>query len=275
MNKVHHSLSIICLFIFFTSCSEKDADVKLPVIEPKLVIMSFISPQDSIVKVEVSLSQPLYNNANSQDHSPISNATVQINNGTNTKTLTYNAIENYYEVSASQFPIVAGTTYYLTVSTPDGKNVNASTWVPTANSTLTFSSRIINDPSQSNAFIIESSWNDPAGSEDYYRISYYSQDTCSGCLDTTYTHLVSDNFSDKENNGSIFNKNMQVNKKLGKSGYLFLIHATKEYYLYHTKLNMVAIDQGPFSESVQMYSNIQGGYGIFSGFNQYKVLVVP
>lgn len=273
MNKVVPFIFLVCLIISFNSCT-KDADVKLPKVESKLVISSFISPQDTIVKVEVSLSQPLYNNSNSNQYSNVSNAIVQINDGTNTQSLVYNSNEDYYSVSTSLFPIVVGATYSLTVSTPDGKNINAITSIPSLNSTLAYSYQALNDPNSPNQYYIDASWNDAPGNEDYYRISYYGKYYYSGSNDTSYTGIFSENFSDKDHDGRAFNQNFEVYKtnSASNSGEMYLIHATKEYYLFHSKLNAMGFNN-PFSEPVQMYSNINGGYGIFAGFNQYKLQV--
>ncbi len=189
--------------------------------------------------------------------------------------MVYNSIENYYSISSSQFPIIVGTTYFLTVTTPDGKNVNASTSIPADNSTLTFTSHLVINSNQDSTYSIETKWDDATGTEDYYRIAYYAKQFYSGDIDTTYYNLFSDNFSDKGNDGRSFIQNFEVYKtnSAGNSGELYLIHASNEYYLFHTKLIDAENSGGPFSEPVQMYSNINGGHGIFGGFNQYKLQV--
>ena len=275
MCKIIYIISIAALLCFFSSCV-KDADVKLPAVESKLVINSFISPQDTIIRVAVTLSQPLYNNSNAGQFFNVSNASVLINDGVNSKTLIYNSIENYYSIGISQLPIVVGTTYYLTVSTPDGKNITATTSIPNANSTLTFSSHYVNDPNQQDStYSITTFWNDSPGTEDYYRVSYYEKQFYPGAIDTSYSILFSGNYSDKDKDGTTLSDIFEVYKaySIGNMGELYLIHATKEYYLYHTKLADAANSLGPFTEPVQMYSNINGGYGIFAGFNQYKLPV--
>lgn len=274
MNKIFCSVIIAGFILFFQGCT-KDADVKLPVVESKLVINAFISPQDSIIKVMVSLSQPLYNNSNSGLYPNVENATVQISDGVNSITLIYNSADNYYSINASQFPIVAGGIYNLTVYTPDGKNVNASTSVPAPNSSLSFSANNINDPNQPETYSINATWNDSPGIEDYYRINYYSKQFYDGDIDTSYYSQFSEHYTDKENDGKTFNQYFEVYKmnSTGSAGELYLIRATKEYYLYHTKLMEAINSGGPFSEPVQMFTNINGGYGIFAGFNQYKLQV--
>lgn len=269
-------LIALSLIIGLTAC-EKDADVKLPKVESKLVVSSFISPMDSIIKVNVTLSQPLYNNSNSTNYSTIANATVQINDGTNFQTLTYNATDNYYFVSTVVFPLSIGTTYNLTVTTPDGKNVNASTSIPNSNQTLSYSAEPIADPNNSNRYFFNTEWNDASGSEDYYRIVYYDKYYYDGSLDTSYYNAYSNNISDKDKDGTRIVETFEIytstDNTMNASGELQLIKASKEYYLYHSTLLNAAFSGGPFSEPVQMYTNINGGYGVFAGYNPYIVPV--
>jgi hypothetical protein len=272
MHKLINSISVVLIMVFLNSCT-KDADVKLPQVESKLVINSFISPQDTVIKVGVTLSQPLYNNSNSGQIFDVNNAVVQISDGVNTKTLNFDPAGNYYSISTAQFQISVGVTYNLTVSTPDGKYVTATTSIPEPNSTLTYTSRYLNDPNETDAYSINAYWNDTPGSEDYYRVLYFNKYIYFGDIDTTYSFLFSENYSDKNNDGKVLSDNFEVNKMNNSSGEIYLMHATKEYYLYHKALRIAPNSGNPFSEPVQMYSNVKGGYGIFAGFNQYKLEV--
>ena len=266
-------LIALSLPLGFSAC-EKDADVELPVVESKLVISSFISPEDTIVKVGVTISQPLYNNSNSNQYSAVSYATVQITNGTTVQTMAYNADENYYFVSAAIFPITVGTTYNLTVSTPDGKNANASTSIPAQNATLIYTAEAVNNQSDGDTYAFRTEWNDTPGAEDYYRLVYYDRFVYN--FDTIYQEAFSNNFSDKDKDGTTMKEQFEIYAYSGagfSNGELHLIHASKEYYLYHKKLTEAAFSGGPFSEPVQMYSNINGGYGVFAGYNPYKIYV--
>lgn len=266
-------LIALSLPLGFSAC-EKDADVELPAVESKLVISSFISPEDTIVKVGVTISQPLYNNSNSNQYSAVSYATVQITNGTTFQTLAYNADKNYYFVSTAMFPITVGTTYNLTVSTPDGKNANASTSIPAQNATLIYTAEAVNSQSNGDTYAFRTEWNDTPGAEDYYRLVYYDKSVYNN--DTIYGEAFSNNFTDKDKDGTTMKEQFEIYAYSGagfSNGELHLIHASKEYYLYHKKLTEAAFSGGPFSEPVQMYSNINGGYGAFAGYNSYKVYV--
>lgn len=274
---MNYYIKLIAFTLIIGLCAcEKDADVELPTVESKLVINSFISPTDSIVKVTVTMSQPLYNNSNSNNYATVTNANVQINDGINFQTLTYNAIDNYYFVSTTLFPISIGTTYYLNVSTPDGKNVNANTSIPTTNNTLTYTAEKIDNPNFENLYYVETNWNDIAGLENYYKVAFYSL-TCQEIYREYYlTNAI--NVSDKDKDGQLLSETF-VNyfscmNSIFPEGQLLLIHASKEYYLYHSKLSTATNSGGPFSEPVQMYTNINGGFGVFAGYNPYTVDVI-
>lgn len=45
--------------IYLFSC-EQDANVQLPDIEPKLVVTSFISPDDTVIEVNITKTLPLF-----------------------------------------------------------------------------------------------------------------------------------------------------------------------------------------------------------------------
>jgi len=48
---------------------------------------------------------------------------------------------------------------------------------------------------------------------------------------------------------------------------------SKDYYLYHTSLSrQIANKDRPFVEPISVYSNIENGLGIFSGYTVYRVL---
>ena len=58
---------------------------------------------------------------------------------------------------------------------------------------------------------------------------------------------------------------------------IYLCHTNKEFCQYDKIFTDGTIDnQGsPFTEPLQIYSNINGGLGVFAGYNQYKLRVFP
>jgi hypothetical protein len=108
-----------------TACI-RDIDPKTVIPDDKkLVIFSFIEPDDETISATVSLLGDFYNLKRKYntidgyniyyDKNLISTATVTIDNGVKYTTLTYNPLKSEYQASTSTFPIEEGKTYTLTV----------------------------------------------------------------------------------------------------------------------------------------------------------------
>jgi hypothetical protein len=158
----------------------------------KLVVASFISPQDTVLAARIGVSNPVLGSvtATSGGLNPVTNAVVIISNGSRFAALRY--VPNYnnlgfgiYIVSARDFPIVAGQTYKLTVETPDGKKVDAQCTIPATPPTpeARFDSAVsengfsssngVRTPFFTKEYGIRLQWTDPAGQRNYYRASAY------------------------------------------------------------------------------------------------------
>jgi hypothetical protein len=58
-----------------------------------------------------------------------------------------------------------------------------------------------------------------------------------------------------------------------KNLYAYLAVTDRHYYLYHhSVIKHQEVDGNPFAEPVLIYSNIEGGLGVFSGYNQLKAV---
>lgn len=276
----------LTMLLILQSCRKEDADVKLPNVEPKIVISSFISPQDSLIQVAVSLSTPLYNTPNvSNKYKSLLNATVTINNGTNSYALTYNSKLERYVIDSSQLKIVGGLTYYLSVKAIDGKSANATTVVPLLNNTLTYT--VVKNNLLENEYTLEGTWSDnDINNIDNYRfeVFYTSFYLYSGYIDTlgsfadTIKGWASDRILVNDAEGSVFKKELvfSYNAKNYDTVFTSITTMSKEYVDYTNKFNTAGNSfSGPFSEPVQMYTNINGGLGIFAGYNVYRKRVFP
>jgi Domain of unknown function (DUF4249) len=151
------------LFIFILtasilmSCETVLENVTVPY-EERLVVSSFISPQDSLVEVIVSKTKPVTgvttgsNNFNNQNYfyDILKGATVQISDGQQKANLVYKEIikpfsfvydpvtkkqtlatRPGYFISTKEFPIIAGKTYTLVVSATGLPTATATCTVPT------------------------------------------------------------------------------------------------------------------------------------------------
>src|SRR6478752_9197465 len=106
------------VLLALASCDREAQDVTPPEIESKLVVFSFLSPEDSFVQVEVSFSRPVYTKGpKPQNTNYVPDAVVNIqNDGGFSAVLSYVDTLNAYTVSTSSYPIEAGRTYSINVS---------------------------------------------------------------------------------------------------------------------------------------------------------------
>ncbi|HEY6162386.1 MAG TPA: DUF4249 domain-containing protein [Bacteroidia bacterium] len=277
--------------VLFASCT-KEVKLDLPVKDPKLVLDCFISPQDTLIRAWVSESVPVFGvNQNQSTGGFIPNATVVISDGVNSQTLFFDSQYQYYKVSASVFPIVGGRTYYMTVSTPDGKSCSAQTTVPaTANTSLTATVANYSYSVAGNGFErkcnINYSFTDTPGEGDYYRVhleeaQYYP-------LVPQYDSLYNDLYvmafeTDEKKDGTSFtytatydevvNDTVNFNYSKTKTVHLNLLHVNHDYYDYHYRLLNYS-PQNPFSEPTIFHSNVNNGYGCFGAYNMCTHYIV-
>jgi hypothetical protein len=256
---------IICL----NSC-EKDSNVKLPEVAQKLVLSCVLSPQDTAISVDVSLSRPIFNNSSPHNlNEKVSNATVIISSAAGSWTLSFDAISGRYVIDTSQLKVRAGMTYDLSVSTPDGKFAKATTSIPYPNRTLSCTTS--SNSTSVNKINIYARWQDPELSSDYYRFEIYNTNK------SNYLTYQSDIITDAENPGGILKRNWQYGYLNSANDTLnaCLYTISPELYTYYDRVKKTNDANGPFSEPVAMFTNVEGGFGIFGGFNGYKIRVLP
>ncbi|GAB3162965.1 DUF4249 domain-containing protein [Telluribacter humicola] len=188
---------VIILFLLLTGLSSCETLVntipesKLPKTESQLTLFSFISPNDTAIRVKVSQTYPLFSEYSvgpgtsmiiSEGDTIYGNfdsfatATVVISDGVTSVTLPYDSQLQIYSIPAQRFRIKTGMTYTLTVT--DGKRtIQASCTVPpdqvpindyTLDTTLTTSFF-----GRDTTLRLSYTWNDIAGKENYYRVKAY------------------------------------------------------------------------------------------------------
>ena len=282
-NPIYISTILIVSLLFFSACEKPISGVKLPHIPERLVITSFISPQDTMIRVKVFHSFPLGKTRSNDDNGEVLNATVLLSNDIKEVSLLYDINELSYVIDTDLFPVEAGKTYYLKVSTPDGKKVSANCTVPLFKNESQDIAEVINSgiPPNNvsmNEYKIKINFKDIAGEKNTYRV---------------YGFYEVDNSGSQFDNEIIFKDNIYINDQ-GLDGNLFtirgsffkpentearitlqLINSDMPYYLYHTSLQKYNSDDNPFSEPTLIYVNIEGGLGIFCAYNSsFKEFVV-
>lgn len=271
----------------------------LPNVEPELVVHSYISPQDTLLVVAVSLSNSAGDKLPSQSQiSGLTKATVMLSEGSRSIVLKYDSLRRIYRADPTQFPIMVGQTYQLTLSTPDGKRVTATTTIPdqVPIGTIEFDSV----PAQySNIFnySLRFNWQDPAQAVNYYHVTGDVDYGTVGRVYTnggTYTEVPyqavnpiyfsydgdSPYLSDEKHKGRVMSSpagrlffNYYVNGTPAISppvnANVYLLNVTEAYYRYHESIRQQTANRdNPFAEPTLIQGNIQGGFGCFGGYNR-------
>lgn len=274
----------LLLLLASTACREtviSTADINIP---EKLVVGCFISPQDDTLYATVTLSKPLYKrNRNQYEFETVTNATVQISDGSSNATFTYNSDLDRFVLPAASFAIQPGTTYQLEVSTPDGKRTKASTTVPVAQDfsfTLQLNSTATN-PEES-SYMMDARWQGVPGPERFYRFIYGIR-TVSSWDDYVYWPTAdewnaSQYFSDLTQENRIYRVRETIyagwRSPFDSTQYsmtALLQELDVHSYRYFTSLAAQITTGGGFSEPVVVYSNIEDGLGCFGSHFQYKI----
>jgi hypothetical protein len=265
------------IFLALTSCDKLAKNIDAPKVEAELVVFSFLSPEDSIIKVEVSLSKPIFGKANSSND-VVTDANVTITNDAGfAATIAFQDSASAYLLPTSLYPIEAGRTYTIHVAAAQ-KTVYGTTTVPTTiiqPGVFTYQKR---SNSGSMYYTYSYKWQDEPGTKNYYRSSLensYSYVDFFG--DTTFYHeeVGADVFTDENKDGLVlngicddYNSGFNVDSSYFTIDY-YLLNTDIHYYEYH-KRRLIYYGDDPFSEPLQQYSNINGGLGVVASYRQAK-----
>lgn len=286
MKKIIYLSCIAIALYSITGCVRDANNVTLPQSDPKLVVTAFISPEDTILKVEITKSKPVLGKQDAYGAiNAVQNAQVTISDGVQTLQLTYDATAlNYsYPLSGNANFIKPGGTYFLTATTPDGKSVSATTTIPAnkINATTAVITLKADNTEDYPRDKIEFSFYDISNEENYYRVQAYllykenfSEDRISEIYfdnDESRSYQNFNLYSDKNRDGKEFtaikghyysSSSFTASREVVVNVY----NASKEYYDYHKSIQNFQGDN-PFAEPVLIYSNIKNGLGVFAGYN--------
>ena len=293
MKKLFFLLSVSLIYI---SC-EKVIPFEGDVNTPKLVINS-VFESDSTFKVHVSSSRSVIDTSSFEN---IDDAVVTIKDGNGNVIEVLNHVVNgFYK---GQVLPEENTTYILEVNHPNYAKITASDSLPSPIIINSVDTSTILDPINGNRLRISMNFDDPENNQNYYLLETYSVneylivenlDTIEYELDTTKQFMVLTDevfqnggspwrdqglFNDLLFNGQ--NKTLEIeipneNWSGSEDGYdwsyktlslrLYLHNITISYYYYRTSLELFQNASGnPFAQPVQVYSNIENGFGVFAG----------
>ncbi|CAA9212959.1 MAG: hypothetical protein AVDCRST_MAG56-10 [uncultured Cytophagales bacterium] len=288
MNRLKNGL-LLALVCLLAACEKEVTSLKLPGADSQLVVNAFISPQDTVLEVAVYESKPVVGERPGSASDIIRDATVTLSDGEKTVVLplldpTPDLRRTSYRTRPEALPIEAGKTYYLQVSTPDGRLVTAQCTVPAAPPAtqirLDSVVRTLENGAAFRNYTGTLYWQDLAGEENFYRVDADLKrvrvDNWSGKLleDWQSVNWSPDKatfFSDARLDGAQFSS-PEINFSMhdyfrSTTLYAYLLHTDRAYFEYHRTLRANA-DSNPFAEPVLLYSNVAGGLGVFAAYNR-------
>lgn len=288
--------------IGLNSCEKEAKSILIPY-EIKLVIESYLSPQDTELRVRVTRNYPTVGPGspylNGFETPQLRNATVTLSDGQRSVVLPYREPKNPngprardstgYRLPATALPIVPGRTYTLRVTAPDFPAAEATCTIPKAfvnasTAEITRGQEINGTRTRS---YYQAVFTDLAGAENYYSTVLSllqtvtpppSQGRPNTNTSTQGTQFHNQGTTDggKIKSGRAYEfSRSQVPPNWLQTRQLELIVATTDqaYFNYNRTLRQQERNgENPFAEPVLIYSNVRGGLGVFAGYQLSRVL---
>lgn len=268
MKRSVNFLLCVLMQLGLSNCEEVVYTDQLTQYSRKVVINSMISPDQEVVEVDLTYSNPsLGEVSEGNSFEIIQNATVYLNDGSNTVELLYNDKSLTYQIDFTDFNIVTGKTYSLEILV-EGKKYSAKTTVPKA--IQDFNIQTSNQQNIDYNRHLSVFWEDPAEEINFYHIKAKLGETD---WINPYFFESDELLSDKLFNGSTASATGKLyaygsgDTHQGEVVTVDLLSVSEEYFKYQKILSTYTYDD-PFSEPVQLYSNIEGGgLGIFASYS--------
>ena len=241
-----------------------------------LYVVCFIAPQDTMLSARVALSEPAISTVPSPSLL-VKTATVTISDDQQRITLPYDSTVGYYRARpAGKLSIRAGQTYRLTVVLDENRRISAQATVPFGIPIERFQIDSVRAPDQSLRYTTTIFWNSPGGIT-YYR-GYGLVSQMIGDTSRQETRISQPSFFvDRENSSGpnsrsltgshtvVVPANTRVRTRRVRVG---LFTTDQNYYRYHSTLrDQINSPTLSFPESTVLFSDIDGGYGVFAAYN--------
>ncbi len=291
--------------LFATSC-EEPVDLDIAIQEPQIVVNSNFAPGQPF---RVSLTKSK-NVLTTEAEEFVNNAVVKVFDpqGVELDELRLINFRTPYYESRSLSP-ESGKVYRLEISIPGQPQIIAEDIVPLPVALKAIEMDTIEIFGEVDERIykveIDVNFEDPIGAQDYYHLSLYNH-IDDGSMESMFDGdgpndgkkrlaplmpLESDKanpavtfhyedggvlFTDEDFDGQEaslkFYSLLSLNNEAHKGKVVGELRTvSKAYYLYHTSLSrQIANKDRPFVEPISVYSNIENGLGIFSGYAQYR-----
>ncbi len=279
MMKIYFILLSCCLVL---SCT-KEANVKLPETKPLPVMYSYISPTDSVIRLKLMSSSPLFSANEIDVLAAVSDGNVKISNSAQgTAQLIFNPTTGYYELATNSYTIVPGQVYKMTVTTINGDVATAETQVPFTAVPINMVTVETIPESNQTSDRIKAFFTDEANSVNYYRIAASHCYVYTGQIDTIVNDTQIDElYSDLNHDGENSSLVGRFYQRSDSAAYysteyydVFLYNCSESYYNFYKSLKNysgIGISFPPPAEPTLLYSNVTGGFGCFGAVVSSKI----
>ncbi len=267
-------LVLFSALVFFFAACEKTSDIEVPPNPPMMAVFGFVE-EGSMVVIRLEEVVPVFGKTK-RDPVPVSGALVVIREGTNYDTLTESQGNPGMYGGFNMVFGKAGKFYELEVKKAGFPDLKASCRVPDfVPNSVTHSYVAVPDPQEfsDSARRIGYTWADRPGSADFYRVSAVAR---FNGMNEANVQFVDQNISDDSKDGKDIFTGLG-SFWLERSGTpvtslevtFELIVLDEHAFKYMRTFDAAYYNDGnPFAEPVIMYTNIQGGIGVFGGVNR-------
>ena len=249
----------------------------------RLVVYSYISPQDTLIRVFVERSTTYGQNPLGQQLGGQADVFMGKKGGP-LKQLAWMPDRYYFAIDPREIGIEAGEHYVLKVESHAGEKVEAECRVPEMDFTgfEMHPPRFYGDPNYSPQFVLNWSFRAPdngleryyssGGYRKIYQLRYRNQtyDTVFAGIAPYYLQRGQEFVAGNKAASFSFGITDYYDPKRPDSSFIYVLQTDEHYYRFHKTVSEAVHhpDDSPFAQAVNIYSNIRGGLGVFAGYNR-------
>jgi hypothetical protein len=248
----------------------------------KLVLHSFISPSDSVIKVHVSTTKNIYGNLSDYPDSLPVNMTLV--DGDHFIPFNHTDSSGFCYLS---YRVAPGKTYKIIATCAGYPDATGTCTIPmpkAINMAIDTVTESFSDPygHTYSWSVINLTFRDIAYEKNYYCV-YGSMVVTNKNGTDSLPLSIKDNpidasnklLSDQSLDGQMMTTTFQHSKPVDTTIYsqlykIYIAETDEHYYKFHSSLSNYYSGHNPFIEFSPVYSNIKGGYGIFCSYVKYE-----
>jgi Domain of unknown function (DUF4249) len=248
----------------------KEIDASFLNAPEQVAVECFISPTDSIIEAKVVRVLSFVSKEIIYENLFIKDAKLLISNGLIEKKFQYNSTKKSYECKISaDFKIEKGKKYYLNLSTIDGKKLSSSCTVPAKRFEK---NEIIIENSKRGLDLIDIRYKWQSSQSELYGIRpfyYLIFDNKEMPISTKNQYFKGSEFSDNQAISKYVTNDLTVGTK---KNTVFFYVMDENYFNYDKSVQLNNNNQDdPFSQPINVKSNIVGGFGCFGAYNVTRI----